>query len=208
MTKKRSIEYRSRHAIKQAFISLLQEKSYSSITIQDILDKSGYSRGTFYTHFQHKDDLAYKLIDDEVSIYMDCTTQYLSDIRKARPVEEMREEILDGVNRYFTYVYDNQTFYKLIAEHRIPGINMNTLATLHYERTKETFHITSESAINLDLNIFLVTSAHIQSIRYWLSHDFAQSPKYMAEQVTQIMRQDVPITMKASDHQRLQNQER
>ncbi|WP_158453671.1 TetR/AcrR family transcriptional regulator [Paenibacillus beijingensis] len=45
---------RSQRMLKQAFIDLMREKGFSSITIQDITDKADVNRSTFYTHFPDK----------------------------------------------------------------------------------------------------------------------------------------------------------
>jgi AcrR family transcriptional regulator len=45
---------RTRQLIQQAFIDLIQEKSFEEITIQEIADRATINRVTFYSHFQDK----------------------------------------------------------------------------------------------------------------------------------------------------------
>jgi AcrR family transcriptional regulator len=45
---------RTRRLLVQAFIDLLQEKDFQSITIQDIANRATVNRVTFYAHFQDK----------------------------------------------------------------------------------------------------------------------------------------------------------
>ena len=47
----------TRSAIHRAFVELLVERGYASITVQDVLDRSGVGRATFYAHFHGKEDL-------------------------------------------------------------------------------------------------------------------------------------------------------
>lgn len=48
---------RTVYAIRQAFDSLLEEKPYAEITVQDILDRADIGRSTFYEHYKTKDEL-------------------------------------------------------------------------------------------------------------------------------------------------------
>lgn len=50
-------QLKTREAVYRAFTSLLESKTYSSITIQDIIDEANIGRSTFYSHFQTKEDL-------------------------------------------------------------------------------------------------------------------------------------------------------
>ena len=48
---------RTRRAIQQAFVELIAERGFSDVTVQDILDRTGVGRATFYAHFHGKEDL-------------------------------------------------------------------------------------------------------------------------------------------------------
>jgi AcrR family transcriptional regulator len=45
--------------VHRALMSLILEKKYESITVQEILDRADVGRSTFYMHFQDKDELLF-----------------------------------------------------------------------------------------------------------------------------------------------------
>jgi AcrR family transcriptional regulator len=47
---------RTTHALGRALIELIQERDYDEITVQQILDRAGVGRATFYAHYRNKDD--------------------------------------------------------------------------------------------------------------------------------------------------------
>lgn len=48
---------RTHKLLHQALMSLIAEKKYELITVQEILDRADVGRSTFYTHFRDKDEL-------------------------------------------------------------------------------------------------------------------------------------------------------
>ncbi len=50
---------RTRQSLEQAFADLLREKGFQAITVQDITQRAGLNRATFYAHFPDK----YALLD-------------------------------------------------------------------------------------------------------------------------------------------------
>jgi AcrR family transcriptional regulator len=48
---------RTRKLLNQAFFELMNEKGFQSITVQDVADRAGVNRATFYAHYEDKYDL-------------------------------------------------------------------------------------------------------------------------------------------------------
>jgi AcrR family transcriptional regulator len=48
---------RTRKALQEALITLMSDKGYEAVTVQDIIDRADVGRSTFYTHYTDKDDL-------------------------------------------------------------------------------------------------------------------------------------------------------
>jgi len=57
---------RTRQLLNSALMSLIVEKGYDSVTVQDIIDRANLGRSTFYAHYQDKEDLLLSGIDEVV----------------------------------------------------------------------------------------------------------------------------------------------
>src|SRR5215216_5388227 len=55
---------RTRDALGDALIDLMQEKPFHTITVQDVLDRAHVGRSTFYSHYTDKDDLLMSDVDE------------------------------------------------------------------------------------------------------------------------------------------------
>ena len=70
-------QQKTRAAIFSAFTDLLSRKSYSRITVQEIIDAADVGRTTFYAHFETKDDLLRALCEELfghiIASAADCT---------------------------------------------------------------------------------------------------------------------------------------
>lgn len=55
---------RTRDRLGDALVELVQEKPFDSITVQDLLDRAGVARSTFYVHYRDKDDLLLSDVDE------------------------------------------------------------------------------------------------------------------------------------------------
>ena len=63
LTKDRRIQ-KTTNLLHQALGTLIREKPYNEISVQEILDRANVGRSTFYMHFRDKDDLLVSSIHD------------------------------------------------------------------------------------------------------------------------------------------------
>lgn len=91
---------RTRAALGDALVQLATEHPFDEITVQQILDRAGVARSTFYEHFRDKNDLF--LTDVEHLLDHMVTLMKASPDRDRRlvPLRELLEHIADVENFY------------------------------------------------------------------------------------------------------------
>lgn len=70
---------KTRKAIKEAFVTLIQTKGYERITIQDIADEAIINRNTFYLHYMDKPDLMENLCQESMEKLNACFNMDIKD---------------------------------------------------------------------------------------------------------------------------------
>ena len=72
-----------------AGLELFLARGYGSTGIQDLLDATGIPRGSFYHHFENKEDFALQVVDRYAAGVHDALDAALSDRRRS-PLNRIR----------------------------------------------------------------------------------------------------------------------
>lgn len=192
--------YRSVMSIEHALISLVQVQPYNTITVQNIIDKSGYSRRTFYTHFLDKDDLLHQIIQNEANVFIEKIIR--NDTVSAPTLtayDTVHTPIRQGILDYFRYIYNNQLLYQEIASDQLPGISISSLADLIYKEVVAHCHIVFDDKnreLNCDLFCHHCVHTYMAFIQYWIQNKFVWPPEYLAKQSTMLVHSNISIKLR------------
>ena len=86
---------RTRDTLGDALVELIQEKAFDDITVQEVLDRAGVGRTTFYTHFRDKQDLFLSDVEDFLEGMSTLLTRRGASLRRVAPVEELFAHLAD-----------------------------------------------------------------------------------------------------------------
>lgn len=107
---------RTKNAIVSAFWQLLNEKSYSQITVKDIVTRCLINRNTFYYHFHDIPELLEYSVKDEIDQIIQTYSHFGSPLDCITPfVESMAKQkraLLHIVNEYINTVADDLPLWK------------------------------------------------------------------------------------------------
>lgn len=91
---------RTRDTLGDALFALMREKNFDEITVQDLLDRAGVGRSTFYVHYKDKNDLLLSDVEEVSESFATALTREPAGSRRLVPVEE-----------FFTHIRDAHEFY-------------------------------------------------------------------------------------------------
>jgi AcrR family transcriptional regulator len=86
---------RTRDALGDAMIALMHEKPFDEITVQQVLDRAGVGRATFYAHYRDKNDLFLSDIEDFLEMVSGWLKLHNANPRRLLPVRELFSHIRD-----------------------------------------------------------------------------------------------------------------
>jgi AcrR family transcriptional regulator len=96
---------RTRNTLGDALVALMQEKNFKQITVQDVLDRAGVGRSTFYSHYRDKDDL-----------FMSDVEDFLEAVASSLKRRGDRSKRLVPVREFLSHVRDVKPFYTALTK--------------------------------------------------------------------------------------------
>ena len=113
---------RTRDALGDALVALMQEKPFDTITVQDVLDRAKVGRSTFYSHYSDKDDLLMSDVDD----FYERVSMGLSE-------RGDKSERVFPVKEFFSHIAEAKVFVNALSSSGKMKENME-LARAHFAR--------------------------------------------------------------------------
>src|SRR5450432_2089753 len=80
---------RTRDGLGDALVELLVEKPFDDITVQEVLDRAGVSRSTFYEHYRDKNDLFLSDVDEFFERMASLLARSNDQSERVAPVTEL-----------------------------------------------------------------------------------------------------------------------
>src|SRR5215472_17564707 len=93
---------RTQRLLREALVSLIREKGFEGLSVQEIIDRANVGRATFYAHFDNKDDLLVSGFDELRAALKQRQQESLS--HRGNNIEErafaFSQELLSHVDEY------------------------------------------------------------------------------------------------------------
>lgn len=168
---------RTQEAIKKAFLELLAEKNFDSITIQDISDKANINRSTVYLHYLDKIDLLDKIMEEHI--------KNMADLCELNPDMDWIEATVYCME----YLERNYLFFStMLVSEGAPHFRRRFIQHNIKEFKKEV-DVTKGKNLgqNEDIVVEFVVNAYVGIVEWWIKNNMPYSPREMAEKVGELI---------------------
>ena len=166
---------RTRQRLRETLLSLIVERGYEKVAVQDILDRAEVGRATFYEHFRSKEDLLGSGIE-QLRAHLLKEWKPASDAG-TRPVERLGFTLA-----LFRHVDGHRQLYKAIVG-RESGVIVERkmrrmLADLVREDLKS-HKSAGQNTVSIDLAVQYVVGALWSVLTWWMDYRVPLSPEEM-----------------------------
>lgn len=163
---KKNIEY--------TFFELLKTMPFEKVTVRLILEKALISKGTFYSHYLDKYDLAEKVVHQHLSKFQAGVAERLEGIQNNEDYDVLWSSLRESIS---TIIVDIKTLKKL----HIGGMDIETsiknILQEEYVRYAEVQNIQIK---NIHLQSAIIASLAIEYITYIQEYDeLIEMPDYI-----------------------------
>lgn len=174
---------KTKQALYHALIELLANKTLETISISEICRHAKVNRGTFYLHYQQKEDLFEEYFKKLMLDLEDCYNEPYRYIRRLTP-----KELDPSTIRIFHHVKKHKDFYKIVFSRN---------SSLHYyylfyEKIKSLMgkntNIITDGVTDPDLLISYQGNAIVGMVMHWSEEEFSSSAEYMNQQLAHFLK--------------------
>jgi AcrR family transcriptional regulator len=165
---------RTRQRLGNALLALILEKAIDKVTVQDVLDRAGVGRSTFYLHYRDKNDL----LLSQLEMFLETMSMLLS-VRKESshrvvPVAEM-----------FAHIGSQNKLYRALADAgRLPDffeLAQGYFARGIERRLKESGRLSTLAQFELSARASALAGSLLSLLQWWLARGEKESPRDMDE---------------------------
>lgn len=171
---------KTRAAILQAFTTLLAEKQYNKISVQEIIDFANIGRTTFYAHYETKDYLLKDLCEELFGHIIDKATE------------------LPHEHHYYSYENESDSVFLHLLLHLEENDHniLNLLSSPNNEIFLRYFKsnlreliikqyadkgLLNHSKLPQDYLVNHISSSFVETVDWWISHKMEEKPEVITK---------------------------
>ena len=178
---------RTRRLLHDALVALILERGYDTIRIQNITDKAGLRRATFYLHYRDKEELMFEILRE----FYEALEHELESLPFAAMTLEGERAVQLAV---FKHAQQHAGLYKAIFCGQGAAAIMRYVRDylVHsYQAMCAVDHRLASGNVPLEILGTFESSVKIGMVQWWLDNDMPYTPEQMADLCARLTMQGV-----------------
>jgi AcrR family transcriptional regulator len=163
---------RTRDRLGDALVELLVQKPFDDITVQDVLDRAGVSRSTFYTHYRDKNDLFLSDAEEFFDGMATALSRFGDKSERIAPVQEL-----------FAHIAEVRPFYNALVEsgrmHDVMELGQEHFARGIEQRLNEIPRARTVPSDRRGAIAHGLAGSLFSLLAWWVQHGMTMSPEEM-----------------------------
>ena len=172
---------KTKDALHQALLQLLNDKDLDEISITEICKKAKINRGTFYLHYGQIEDVFEEYFKE---ITLDLASSYKEPYRRAAILNV--DELDSSTIRIFHHIEKFKPFYEIIFSRKVPlryyYMLFDEIVKLFLEDMDK-----QQGDFNHEMFASYQSNAIIGMIINWYKNGFSYSADYLNDQLVKIL---------------------
>ena len=168
---------RTRQLLRDALVSLILERGYDAVTVQDVLDRANLGRSTFYAHYRNKDDLLFSGFEEFAAGLHAHTHDDAGEGPADFTLHLFRH--VAGTRRLLKALWGRQGSSTILKRSEI------ALSAVLRRQIEQLAQGRSTTLVPIDIAVHYAASSLMSLISLWLDRDLP----YTAEQMDAMFRQ-------------------
>jgi AcrR family transcriptional regulator len=157
---------RTYRALSAALVELMKTREFDAITVQDLLDRAGVGRATFYSHFRNKDDFLLTDLERMLAALETHFDHTAGQSRRVAPVAELFDHLAEA--RPFVEALERSGRIEVLLD-----IVSGHLARIIERRLRDLEVQPRELPLNAAARVFGAMATELA--KWWLSRETAFS---------------------------------
>jgi len=175
---------RTKADFKETLLRLLIHKPFHRISISELVREARYNRGTFYAHYNAKEDLLQELCKDTLQeLIVQIRQPYQSSTRV-----NMKELPTENIT-LFAYIKAHAELYRLLLSDHVQTDFRHQMVRYIERLFVEEYEYELDEGMTVNPKWLYIYRAHGVAglVIRWIEDDFPDSPQYMNEQIVALM---------------------
>ncbi|MFC7429125.1 TetR/AcrR family transcriptional regulator [Nocardia tengchongensis] len=171
---------RSRQQLREAFLSLVLERGYAAVTVEDITERADLGRATFYTHYADKDALLDHIVNELIDEMQ----------RRLDPVFGVTEKGFTGkaVLELFRHAAEERNAYRVVLRGEGDGRALRRFIENRSAAATRAFTVRSAAqGVVPRIDVGILARAWVgellTTLSWWLESDFSMSVEEVTGQL-------------------------